>query len=160
MHTRLALFAGLFLAVAAVRPSGAAGGPGRAAPSKGISVAPLFDTHTRFKVKKTAALRFRVTAPGARVRSGDVSFLLRHAPNGPGTELPAKESKRGVFEVQFTPQGPGQYWIAAAIRGAPAESIAPVHLGVVGVAEGLIEVPPEEDLDVRGAKSKHAMRTR
>ena len=62
--------------------------------------------------------------------------------------------------MQFTPQGPGQYWIAAAVRGVPGGSIPAVHLGVVGVAAGLIEVPPEEDVDVKGAKSKHAMRMR
>ena len=160
MHTRLALFAGLSLAVAAVLPSRAAGAGPAAARAKGVSLAPLFDTQTRFKVKKTAPLRFRLEPSGTRVRSSDVSFSLRHAPNGPGIELPARESKRGVFEVQFTPQGPGQYWIAAAVRGVPGGSIPAVHLGVVGVAAGLIEVPPEEDVDVKGAKSKHAMRMR
>src|SRR5205823_10665426 len=44
-HSRLALFAGLLLAVAAVSPSLAAGGPGRAARAKGVSLAPLFDTN-------------------------------------------------------------------------------------------------------------------
>ena len=77
MHTRLALFAGLSLAVAAVLPSRAAGAGPAAARAKGVSLAPLFDTQTRFKVKKTAALRFRLEPSGTRVRSSDVSFSLR-----------------------------------------------------------------------------------
>jgi hypothetical protein len=163
MHSRLALFAGLSLAIAAVSPSQAAGGPGRAARAKGVSLAPLFDTNTRFKVKKTAALRFRVKndAPGAPLRSGDISFSLRHSAGGASTEMPAKEAKKGVFEVRFTPEGPGQYWIAAAVRGAPAGSIPAVHLGVVGVADGLVEVPPEEDPGTKRTKTKqHGSRVR
>ena len=46
MHTRLALFAGLSLAVAAVLPSRAAGAGPAAARAKGVSLAPLFDTQS------------------------------------------------------------------------------------------------------------------
>ena len=150
------------MAVAAVSPSQAAGGPGRAARAKGVSLAPLFDTNMRFKVKKTAALRFRVKdeASGAPVRAGDISFSLRHGTDGASTELPAKESKKGVFEVRFTPQAPGGYWIAAAIPGAPDGSIPPVHLGVVGVAEGMVEVPPEEDPGTKRTRMTHGPRAR
>jgi hypothetical protein len=143
-----------------VLPSRAAGDTGRAARAKGFSLAPLFDTNKRFKVKETAALRFRVMAAGARVRGADVSFSLRHGTETVSTDLPAKEPKKGVFEVRFTPEGPGQYWIAAAVRGAPAGSIPAVHLGVVGVAEGMVEVPPEEDPATRRMNTKHGSRAR
>jgi hypothetical protein len=123
-------------------------------------LAPLFDTHKRFRVKETAALRFRVEGPGAPVRAADISFSLRHGTEAASTGLPAKEPKKGVFEVQFTPEGPGQYWIAAAVRGAPAGSIPAVHLGVVGFADGFVEVPPEEDPGTRRMKTKHGSRAR
>jgi len=157
-HSRLALFAGLSLAIAAVPPSWAAGDAGRGARAKGVSLAPLFDTHRRFKVKETAALRFRVQ--GAQVRAGEVSFSLRHGTESTGAGLPAKESKKGVFEVRFTPQAPGQYWIAAAVRGAPTGSIPAVRLGVVGVVDGLVEIPPEEDPGTHRSKMKHGARAR
>jgi hypothetical protein len=36
-----------------------------------------------------------------------------------------------------------------AVRGAPVGSVAPIHLGVVGVADGLTELGPEADADVK-----------
>jgi hypothetical protein len=158
-HSRLALFAGLFLAIAAVLPSRAAGDASRGARAKGVlSLAPLFDTHRRFKVKETAALRFRIQ--GAQVRPDEVSFSLRHGTESASAGLPAKESKKGVFEVRFTPPAPGQYWIAAAVGGAPTGSIPAVRLGVVGVVDGLVEVSPEEDPGTHRSKMKHGARGR
>jgi hypothetical protein len=60
--------------------------------------------------------------------------------------------KKGVFEVPFTPAGPGQYAVAVQIRGAPAGSLPPVRLGVVGVADGLIEEQPEADAELKQRK--------
>ena len=140
------------MAVAAVPRSGAAGAPSRAVRANRVSFAPLFDTHTRFKPKKTVNLRFRAKDKGVPVALGDISFSLRHGPGDAGTPLRARELKKGVFEVPFTPAGPGQYAVVAAIRGTPADSILPVRLGVVGVADGLIEEPPSADVDVTQRK--------
>jgi len=35
------------------------------------------------------------------------------------------------------------------VRGAPVGSIEPIRLGVVGVADGLVELPPEADVDMQ-----------
>jgi hypothetical protein len=146
---RLALLAGLFLALAAASSSGAGGAPGLAARGKGTSLAPLFDTHTRFKPKKTVDLRFRATDKGVPVALEDISFSLRHRPGDAPVPLPARELKKGVFVVPFTPAGPGQYTVAAAVRGRPPDAIPEVRLGVVGLADGLVEEPPEADAQAK-----------
>jgi len=148
--SRLALFAtvaGLALAALA-RPAEA--GEGNLPRARKVSLVPLFDANKRFKPKKTFKLQFRAREKpsGAPVALDDISFSLRHGPGDAGTQLPARELKKGVFEVPFTPAGPGQYAVVASVRGAPAASIPPVRLGVVGVADGIIEEPPEADADV------------
>ncbi|MFL5308872.1 MAG: hypothetical protein ACJ79H_00320 [Myxococcales bacterium] len=145
---RLVLLAGMALALSAA----GAGASDRAARAKGVSFAPLFDTHTRFKPKRTVNLRFRATDKGVPVALADISFSLRHRTGDAAVPLPARELKRGVFVVPFSPAGPGQYAVAAAIRGTPADSIPPVRLGVVGVSDGLVEEPPEADVDVTQRK--------
>jgi hypothetical protein len=147
--SRVALLATLALALAAVAPPSEAGEASRPLRARKVSLVPLFDTNKRFKPKQTFKLRFRARekASGAPVALDDISFSLRHGPVDPGTRLPARELKEGVFEVPFTPLGPGQYTVVASIRGAPAAAIPPVRLGVVGVADGLIEEPTEADVD-------------
>lgn len=148
-RSRLALAAGLALAVAAVpRPGGAAGDPGGAARARRVSFAPLFDKGTGFKPKHTFKLRFRARdmSSGAPLTADDISFSMHH--DNAIVAAPARQLKKGVFEVAFTPAGPGRYDLVVAVRGAPAGSIAPVHLGVVGVADGIIELPPEADAEV------------
>ncbi len=87
-----AVLVGLALALAAVPRAGAAGEPGRAARAKAreVSFAPLFDTNTRFRPKKTVKLRFRAqyrvpAAPPLAVE--DVSFVLRHGPRDAETRV-------------------------------------------------------------------------
>jgi len=111
---------------------------------------PLFDGHARFKPHKTVRLRFRLQdQAGAPVPLQDVSISLLHGSKEPEKMLPLRKLKNGAFEVPFTPAGPGRYAVLATVRGAKVGSIAPVHLGVVGVADGLVEEPPEEDAKVR-----------
>jgi hypothetical protein len=149
--SRVALLATLALALAALPRPGEAGEAGKAIRARKISLVPLFDTHKRFKPKKTFKLQFRAKdkASGAPVAMDDISFALRHGPADASTQLPARQLKEGVFEIPFTPPGPGQYAVVASIRGAPAASIPPVRLGVVGVADGIIEEPPEADADAQ-----------
>jgi len=142
------------IALAAVPRSGAAGAPSRPGRANRVSLAPLFDPHTRFKPKKTVKLMFRIKekAASAPVALDGISFSLLHGPGATGVPLPAREVRKGVFEVPFTPPGPGQYAVVAALRGAPPDAIPPVRLGVVGVADGMIEEPPEADVDVTQRK--------
>jgi hypothetical protein len=147
-----ALFAGLFVAVAAApRPVAAAprlvAAAGPAAFSAVRSLTPLFDTQTRFKKNQTVKLRFRLKGrPQATLDA--LSFSLRHGMEATTVPLRVREVRSGVFEVPFTPPAPGQYWILADLRGAKASRILPVRLGVIGVADGMIEVPPQGDIDV------------
>jgi hypothetical protein len=136
---------------AAPRPaSGAEQRPAAAGKGRPVALQPLFDTQQRFKPKKTVLLRFRVqdAASGASLPLGDVSFLVK-GPKEPETVVPARKLRSGVFVVPFTPPGPGRYAVLAAVRGAPVGSIAPIHLGVVGVSDGLIELGPEADAEVK-----------
>ncbi|HEX2816395.1 MAG TPA: hypothetical protein VHN39_08375 [Phenylobacterium sp.] len=139
---------GLALVLAAVPRASAAAEPVQA---RRISLAPLFDTHTRFKKKKTVKLRFRVkdSSSGAPLALDEVSFSLRHGAEAALVQLPARALHDGVFEVPFTPAAPGQYWVIAAVRGEPAAAIAPIRLGVIGIADGMIEVPEKGDVDVK-----------
>jgi hypothetical protein len=149
-RSRVALLT-LALALAAVPRPGEAGEASKPARTRKVSLVPLFDTNKRFKPKKTFKLQFRAKekGSGAPVAMDDISFSLRHGQGDAGTQLPARELKRGVFEVPFTPAGPGQYAVVASIRGVPAASIPPIRLGVVGVADGIIEQPPEADADAQ-----------
>jgi hypothetical protein len=111
---------------------------------------PLFDGQKRFKPKKTVRLRFRLQdRTGTSVPLQDVSFSLLHGSKEPEKMQPLRKLPNGAFEVPFTPAGPGHYAVLATVRGAKVGSIAPVHLGVVGVADGLVEEPPEADAEVR-----------
>jgi len=149
----------LLLSSAALPCAAAAGAGGRDAQSKvAVKFAPLFDTMTRFKPKKLVKLRFKAVEAksGAAIAKDQIVFRLRQ---GYGTTketgLSAKMVKPGVFEVPFKPEGPGQYAVLAYVRGATAGEIAPVRLGVVGVSDGLVEVPASEDAEVQ--RRAHSM---
>jgi hypothetical protein len=140
----------LVLGLLAVAPGCAAREASVSAGRRKLVLQPLFDGQTRFKPKKTVRLRFRLQdQAGASVALQDVSFSLLHGSKEPEKMLPARKLKNGAFEVPFTPTGPGRYAVLATVRGTKVGSIAPVHLGVVGVADGLIEEPPEADAEFR-----------
>jgi hypothetical protein len=149
--SRIAIFGALAVMLAAASPaaSGAERRPAAAGKTRRVTLQPLFDTQKRFKPKKPVLLRFRVqdSASGASLRLEDVSFLVK-GPNQPET-VAAVRKLGSVFVVAFTPAGPGRYAVVAAVRGAPVGSIAPIHLGVVGVSDGLTELGPEADAEVK-----------
>jgi hypothetical protein len=142
----------------AALPCAAAAGAGGTHAAISVKFAPLFDTTTRFKPHKLFKLRFKAVEAktGAPIAKDQIVFRLRQ---GYGvtkeTGLSAKMVKAGVFEVPFKPEGPGQYAVLTYVRGATAGEIAPVRLGVVGVSDGLVEVPASEDADVQ--RRAHAM---
>ena len=142
---RLALVTGLGLFVATVPPARAANTDTvrTARRSRAVVCAPLFDAYTSYKAGTAVELRFRAreALTGIPVQRKEISFHLRH--DETTVPLPAKEVKKGIFAVPFAPRSPGQYWLEVSIRGAPAEAIPPVRLGVLGLAENLAEGPPD-----------------
>jgi len=158
----LALVTGLGLVVAAVPQAQAASHAGANRRNRAVSFAALFDTQTRFKAKATVELHFRAreAISGDPIRSRDIAFYLRRGPDGASIRLPATEVRKGIFAVPFTPPGPGAYWLSAAVRGAPAGTVPELRLGVLGLAEGLVEVPPEDDPGVRSIRNKTGARPR
>jgi hypothetical protein len=119
--------------------------PGAAASGNAVSLVPLFDTHQRFQPEKTFKLRFRATREGAPVAASEISFTLRHGRDA--VAMPVRAVKPGVVEVRFQPSGPGQYAVVPSVYGAPLTATPPVHIGVVGLSYGIVEVPPEEDAE-------------
>jgi len=149
--SRIAILGALAAALAAAPRSASAAGKPTASPGKErrVTLEPLFDVQQRFKPKKTVLLRFRVrdAASGASLPLKDVSFSVTGPKQRPET---AQARKKGsVFLVAFTPPGPGRYSVVATVRGSPVGSIQPVPLGVVGVADGLVELPPEADAEMQ-----------
>jgi len=153
---------GLGLVTSAVFPARAAHEEGRMPRAKTVVFAPLFDAATRFKVREQVELRFRArdAVTGVPVRAADLAISLRHGESGRSIPMRARQVKPGVFALSFKPHDPGQYWIAAEVQGAATQPQGAIRLGVVGVAEGLVEVAPEEDPDVRQHKGKIASRVR
>jgi hypothetical protein len=150
VRARLTFLAAAAVAAAVALPANAArraATAGRRAPA---IFAPLFDPNTRFRPGKTVKLRFRArrTPAGAPIGLSEVSFWLRHGPPGAEVRLLATKLKGDVFEVPFTPLGPGQYAVLMTLHGAPRNAIPPVRLGVIGAARGLVEEPPEADAEV------------
>jgi hypothetical protein len=141
MRNVMSLLAGLLFAILAA-PLPAAAGTGRTARTGKVSFAPLFDTNARLHARQAVQLRFR--AAGHVPALADVSVSLRRGPHDGEMRLPIRRVKGGVFEVPFAPLWPGQYLLAIEVRGVKRPA-SQVTLGVVGVAPGLVEVPPEED---------------
>jgi hypothetical protein len=131
------IFFGMALAAAFAAVPGAASA---SAPAQGA-----------VKSRAVVLLRFRLQDKATRAPLGrdEVAFSLLHGAKDPEVRLTPTKVKNGVFVVPFTPAGPGQYAILVAVRGAKVGSIPPVRLGVVGVADGLIELPPEADAEMQ-----------
>jgi len=138
----------------AAGPKGA--GPAEQEPLK-VKFKPLFDVRTRYKPKKTVKLRFqaREAVSGAPIHKEKIVFSLRHAEDKSIETVTPKVVKPGVFELAFTPPGPGLYIVQAMVRGARLGEIPPVRLGVVGVSDGLVEVPASEDAEFERKARAH-----
>ena len=139
----------LALTLAALPRAGSAG-------VRQVSLSPLFDSHAPFKNKAAVKLKFQAkdVGTGKPVAKEDIVFSLTHGPKDPPVELKARQVKAGVFEVPFAPQGPGQYAVVVSVRGAKLGEIPPVKLGVVGVADGLVELGPEKDSEMTDRAKK------
>lgn len=120
-----------------------------------VTFKPLFDVNARLKKRAIAHLKFEVKdARGAVVPAAGLVFKVRHGTDGDVLPLRARNARGGAVEVQFQPGEPGAFWIFASLRARPELTLSPVRLSVLGVADGLVELPESADADVkRMAKS-------
>jgi hypothetical protein len=119
----------------------------RMAPVPPQVVEPLFAPDARVKIGETTNLRFAVRDRASAVPESleDVSASVRHG-NDPEMKLPVEEVDNGVYEVPFTPHGPGQFTIVLSENGNPVSSRS---VGVAGVsgASALDDVDPLLSVD-------------
>jgi hypothetical protein len=117
----------------------------RLAPLPPTVVEPLFEPDARVKIGETTKLRFAVRDRASALPESldDVTASVRHG-NDPELKLPVEEVDNGVYEVPFTPHGPGQFTIVLSENGNPVGSRS---VGAAGVA-GATATPDADFLSV------------
>jgi hypothetical protein len=113
----------------------------RMAPLPPMVVEPLFDPDARVKIGEPTKLRFAVRDRASALPESldDVSASVRHG-NDPEMKLPVQEVDNGVYEVPFTPHGPGQFTIVLSENGTPVGSRS---VGAAGVAGAQANADPD-----------------
>src|SRR5258708_12644970 len=106
-----------------------------------IEVEPLFEPDMRVKLGETAKLKFAARGKTSRLpESGaNVSASVFHG-SGPALRLTVDEVDEGVYEVPFTPHGPGQFKVVLSLGGVPIGSHTPPALDSLS--------PPAHPLDI------------
>jgi hypothetical protein len=121
---------------------------------------PLFAVGERLQLGEEAKLQFaaRDRESGKPVSGVTVTASVS-GPGGMKETLPAEEVEDGVFEVPFTPRGPGRFQIALAVDGTVVGSR---NVGVVGAAGGSTRVDVGDPLSVdpRTRRSRSVGRVR
>lgn len=126
-----------------------------------IAVEPLFDPNARLRLDQTADLKFAVRdrASGLPLSGHEVTASLLH--NGePSADLEAREVEDGVFEVPFTPHGPGQFTVVLNIDGIPAATRKVGVAGTVGGAAQTDQTDPLLAVDPRAPRARTSGRWR
>jgi len=111
-----------------------------------IVAEPLFEAGTRLQLGEEAKLQFaaRDRASGKAVSGVSVTASVS-GPGGMKEALPAEEVEDGVFEVPFTPRGPGRFQVSLAVDGTVVGSR---NVGVVGAVGGSTRVDVGDPLSV------------
>jgi len=122
---------------------------------------PLFDPDARIKIGETANLKFAATdrVSGKPVSGAVVTATVSRA-GGPPAPLKAEEVEDGVFQVAFTPTGPGQFEIGLNVDGVPAGSRKVGVVGVAGDPKGKVDVIDPLSIDPREWRARTAGRGR
>jgi len=128
--------------------------PPRLAPLPPTVVEPLFAPDARVKIGETAKLRFaaRDRASGLPESLDHISASVFHGKD-PELKLPVEEVENGVYQVPFTPHGPGQFTIVLNEDGAPVSSRKVGVAGVAGTGGRAAVDPPDEDPRVYRART-------
>jgi hypothetical protein len=129
----------------------------RLAPVPPTVVEPLFEPDARVKIGETTKLRFAVRDRASTLPESldNVTASVRHG-NDPELQLPVEEVDNGVYQVPFTPHGPGQFTIVLSDNGAPIGSRSVGAAGVTGAAANpdpdFLSVDPHEYRARTGAR--------
>lgn len=143
MSGALLLLAGLALAGPAARAAN---------DDRPVTLKPLFDVNKRLRKHELAKLNFEVKdARGAAVPAAALLFSVRHGTDGKLLPLRAKQARGGAVEVPFQPGQPGAFYVFASLRAHPEVALLPVRISVLGVVDGVLELPPSADVDVKRA---------
>ncbi|MFL5375977.1 MAG: hypothetical protein ACJ78T_18405 [Myxococcales bacterium] len=112
------------------------------------AVEPLFEPDARVKIGETTKLRFAVRDRGSELPESldQVSASVRHGKD-PEMNLPVQEVDNGVYEVPFTPHGPGQFTIILSENGNPVGSRSVGAAGVAGASANVDDVDPLLSVD-------------
>jgi hypothetical protein len=134
--------------------------PVKVEPLPATLVEPLFEADTRVKLGETANLRFaaRDRVSGLPLSGATVTASVSHG-GSPPLPLKVDEVDDGVFDVPFTPVGPGQFRIALSVDGVVAGSQRVGVVGAVGAVDGRVDVNPLT-VDPREPRARTSGRTR
>lgn len=113
-----------------------------------VRAEPLFQAGLRANQEQTTRLRFALhdriagfAAPGAAL-----SASVFHGTD-PELRLPVEQVDDGVFEVPFTPHGPGQFNVVLSLNGVPVGSGKVGVVGAVGARGDRALLDPLSALD-------------
>jgi hypothetical protein len=124
-------------------------------------VEPLFEVDARLTLNETTKLKFAAhdRASGRPVSGATVTASVTQG-KGPALPLNVEEVEDGVFEVPFTPRGPGQFNIALNVDGVQAGSRKVGVVGAVGAADNRVDVVDPLTVDPRSPRSRTSGRSR
>ena len=124
-------------------------------------VEPLFEADARLTLNETTKLKFAAHDRGSgRPLSGATVTASVTQGKGPALPLSVEEVEDGVFEVPFTPRGPGQFQIALNVDGVPSGSRKVGVVGAVGAADNRVDIVDPLSIDPRSPRSRTSGRSR
>jgi hypothetical protein len=135
--------------------------PVKVAPLPATIVEPLFEPDMRLPIGEAAKLKFaaRDRASGLPVSGATVTASVVQGA-GPARPLPTEEVDDGVFEVPFTPPGPGQFRVALSVDGVVVGSRNVGVVGAAGATDGKVDVIDPLSVDPREPRARTSGRSR
>jgi hypothetical protein len=135
--------------------------PVKVEPLPATIVEPLFDPGMRLPIGETTKLKFaaRDRASGLPLSGSTVTASVLQGA-GPARPLPIEEVEDGVFEVPFTPRGPGQFRVSLSVDGVEAGSRKVGVVGAVGATDGKVDIGNPLSVDPRDPRARTSGRSR
>ena len=135
--------------------------PAKVEPLPATVVEPLFEVDARLKLNETTKLKFaaRDRASGLPLSGATVTASVSHG-GGPALPLSVEEVEDGVFEVPFTPHGPGQFQVALNVDGVLAGSRKVGVVGATGATDGVVDIGNPLSVDPRVSRARTSGRGR